>query len=154
MPSTTDSVMTDIPHHQGKGLSPNQSAATARSLLAWLECKAGINPGIVLEANRILKAGTHLSPQSMLFHSRAVSIIFAYTESFSLPHLIDFIFTKKSSILMYFFNLSHSIMLLSLQLVLESSFPDLCIFLFRTEVSNTSVKLNGNREELSSSVLG
>lgn len=73
VPSTTDSVMTGVPHHQGKGLSPNHSAATARSLLVWLQCKAGINPGTVLEANRILKAGTHLSPQPMLFNSRAVT---------------------------------------------------------------------------------
>lgn len=93
-PSTTERVMTDIPHHQGKGHSPDHSAATAPSLLAWL---AGSNPGIVLQANRILKAGTHLSPMSMLFHSRAASIVFAYSQSPSLPHLNWLPFYKEKA---------------------------------------------------------
>lgn len=104
-PDSTQQAVKDLPQRQdrcafhnrqcndrhstptGKRAQSNHSATTAQSLLAWLECKAGINPGIVLETNRIWKAGTHLSPQSVPFHSRAVSIMFAYIQSFALPHL-------------------------------------------------------------------
>lgn len=37
--STTDNVMTDLPHHQGKGCSPNPSVTTAQSLLAGWSAK-------------------------------------------------------------------------------------------------------------------
>lgn len=78
--------------HCSRRRSPNRSAATARSPLAWLG-KHSINKSTKgFQANGILNAGTHLSLQSILFHSGAVNVTFGYIQSsfFSSFKLITF----------------------------------------------------------------